>query len=58
LDYNEFIRLSPKDVDGWNNRGIAYANKGEHDRAISDYTEAIRLSPSTSFTVVQQGRQL
>jgi tetratricopeptide (TPR) repeat protein len=25
------------------NRGIKYANKGDYDRAIADYTEAIRL---------------
>ena len=27
------------------NRGNAYFNKGDHDRAIADYTEAIRLDP-------------
>ena len=27
------------------NRGIAYGHKGEHDKAIADYTEAIRLDP-------------
>jgi len=27
------------------NRGIAYSDKGDHDRAISQYDEAIRLDP-------------
>ena len=30
----------------YNNRGIAYADQGEYDRAIRDYEEAIRLDPS------------
>ncbi|MFZ1990264.1 MAG: tetratricopeptide repeat protein, partial [Alphaproteobacteria bacterium] len=27
------------------NRGIAYRDKGDYDRAIADYTQAIRLKP-------------
>ena len=27
------------------NRGLAYGDKGEHDKAITDFTEAIRLDP-------------
>ena len=30
---------------GYCNRGIAYRHKGEYDKAIADYTEAIRLDP-------------
>ena len=26
-------------------RGLVYVGKGEHDKAIADYSEAIRLSP-------------
>jgi Flp pilus assembly protein TadD len=29
----------------FNDRGVAYDHKGDHDRAITDYTEAIRLDP-------------
>ena len=29
----------------YNNRGIAYRTKGDNDRAIADYNEAIRLDP-------------
>ena len=28
----------------YNNRGIAHESKGEHDLAIADYNEAIRLT--------------
>jgi tetratricopeptide (TPR) repeat protein len=29
----------------YNYRGLAYNRKGENDRAIADYTEALRLDP-------------
>ncbi len=29
----------------WQNRGIAYQTKNEHDKAIEDFSEAIRLDP-------------
>jgi tetratricopeptide (TPR) repeat protein len=35
----------PKDADAYYNRGLAYTNKGELDRAIADYDEVIRLNP-------------
>jgi tetratricopeptide (TPR) repeat protein len=44
-DYNESIRLNPKDSATYNHRGISWADKGEYDIAISDYNEAIRLDP-------------
>jgi tetratricopeptide (TPR) repeat protein len=35
----------PKDLDtAYNNRGVALAAKGEHDAAIADFTQAIRLN--------------
>ena len=30
----------------YNNRGLAYYKKGEHDRAIADYDEVIALNPN------------
>ncbi len=44
-DYNEAIRLNPKDAKGYNDRGIAYDNKGDLDHTIADYNDAIRLNP-------------
>jgi class 3 adenylate cyclase/tetratricopeptide (TPR) repeat protein len=32
-------------ADAYNNRGIAYYEKGERERAIADYSEAVRLEP-------------
>src|ERR1700721_1336437 len=34
-----------------NNRGFAYDVKGDHDRAIADYNEAIRLKPDYAQAV-------
>jgi tetratricopeptide (TPR) repeat protein len=33
----------------YNNRGNAYNRKGDHDRAIQDFSEAIRLSPQFGY---------
>ena len=52
-DYNEAItldqslanRLDANYAAAYFNRGVAYGNRGEHDLAIFDFTEAIRLNP-------------
>ena len=36
-------------------RGIAYENKGEYDKAIADYTEAIRLDPKDAKAYCSRG---
>src|SRR6478735_3680600 len=36
-DYNEALRLDPKNSKAYNNRGDIYWRKGENDRAIADY---------------------
>ena len=37
------------------NRGIAYDHKGEDDRAITDYAEAIRLEPKDPDAYIRRG---
>jgi tetratricopeptide (TPR) repeat protein len=37
------------------NRGIAYENKGRYDFAISDFDEAIRLDPADVFAYYNRG---
>jgi tetratricopeptide (TPR) repeat protein len=39
----------------YNNRGTAYNSKGDHDHAIQDFSEAIRLSPSHGYTYRNRG---
>jgi tetratricopeptide (TPR) repeat protein len=35
----------PRDAKFYNNRGIAFAEKGQYDRAISDFNQAIEINP-------------
>ena len=47
-----FHRIHPpatRDFDGPYSRGGVYAAKGDYDRAIADYTEAIRIFPHYPF---------
>jgi len=37
------------------NRGFAYYNKGEYDRAILDYSEALKLKPADANVFVGRG---
>jgi tetratricopeptide (TPR) repeat protein len=39
----------------YHTRGYAYAAKGEPDRAIADYNEAIALDPKSALTYVNRG---
>ncbi len=37
--------MDAKDTGSYYNRGLAYEQKAEYDRAIADYSSAIRLNP-------------
>jgi tetratricopeptide (TPR) repeat protein len=39
----------------YNNRGWAYDKKGDHDKAIAEYTEAIRLDPKDAMAYNNRG---
>ena len=39
----------------YNNRGIAYRNLGQEERAIEDYDEAIRLDPEYALAYNNRG---
>ena len=49
------MRLGLYNADVFNDRGIAYSEKGDNDRAISDYNEAIRLDPNHSKAFTNRG---
>jgi tetratricopeptide (TPR) repeat protein len=43
-NYTDLIRGNPR-APNYNNRGVIWKAKGEYDRAIADFDEAIRLEP-------------
>jgi len=40
------LRIKPDDYITLNNRGIAYYNKGDLDRAITDWESVLRVNPN------------
>jgi lipoprotein NlpI len=54
-DYDEAIRLDPKDVWAFFNRASARSQLKEYDRAIKDYDEAIRLDPKHVEAFLSRG---
>ncbi len=45
----------PDDADAYYERGIAWLDKGELDKAIADFTQAIRLDPQSSGPYGERG---
>lgn len=54
-DYNEAIRLNPKDTEAYNSRGITRHQMGDLDAAIADYGEALRLKPQNALAYCNRG---
>jgi tetratricopeptide (TPR) repeat protein len=47
--------LNPNFAFPYNNRGLVYYNKKDYNKAISDFTEAIRINPSYFFAYYDRG---
>src|SRR5207249_2850599 len=45
-DYASAIRLNSRFAAAYNDRGVAHDRRGEYDRALADFEQAIRLAPS------------
>ncbi|WP_414577668.1 tetratricopeptide repeat-containing serine protease family protein [Anabaena sp. CCY 9402-a] len=43
-DYNQAIRLNPKYLDAYNNRGLARYNVGDFPGAIDDFEQALKIN--------------
>lgn len=56
--YSRAIGLRSDYPDAYNNRGIAYANKGRKKRAVADYCEAIRIKPDYADAYYNRGNIL
>ena len=46
--------LGPQNAVAYGDRGDAHHNKGEHDLAIADYTQAITLEPKNAVAYLQR----
>jgi tetratricopeptide (TPR) repeat protein len=44
-NYSKAIKINPKFVKAYNNRGIAYVLKKNYDLALADFNKAIKLDP-------------
>ena len=53
--YTEAIKFKPDLDEAYNNRGNAYAKKGDFDNAISDYNTAIKLKPDNAKAYYNRG---
>jgi tetratricopeptide (TPR) repeat protein len=54
-DFNEAVRLDPRNEVAYFNRGLAWSAKNDPDQAIADYTRAIRLDPRYSDAYQSRG---
>jgi tetratricopeptide (TPR) repeat protein len=43
--YTRVLELNPNFATAYNNRGVAYYNKGEYDQAIWDFDRALKIKP-------------
>ena len=39
----------------YHNRGLAWDNKGEYDKAIADYNQALTINPNYAYAYVNRG---
>jgi tetratricopeptide (TPR) repeat protein len=44
-DFNQAAELAPKDPWVFNKRGMAWFCQGEYEKAVADFSTAIRLGP-------------
>ncbi len=54
-DYTEVIDLNPENADAYYYRGVAFANKGDYDKAVQDYTQAISVDPKYAIAYSNRG---
>jgi len=44
-DFDEAIKLNPKEALAWRIRGATWASKAEYSKQLADYSESIRIDP-------------
>ena len=48
-------QAAPKTASEFNERGLAYYNSGEYDKAIADASQALKINPNYTFCYVVRG---
>lgn len=54
-DYSSAIKLNPKDIESYLNRGNFYCTHGDQDLAIEDYNKVIELDPNNVDAYIGRG---
>jgi len=54
-DFNEALKLNPKDADVYNERGMAQAMKNDFDGAIKDLSAALKFNPRLANAIINRG---
>jgi len=54
-DYDQAVKLDPREADIFYRRGIALGMSGEADRAIADFDQAIKLEPDHAGALYSRG---
>ena len=54
-DYNKAIEINPSYAVAYYNRGLAYAVKGQHDKAISDFNKILEINPRDAMAYGYRG---
>ena len=52
---SRYIRKNPRDADAFYNRGLAWGNKDNFDKAIADYNKAIEINPKYANAFYNRG---
>jgi tetratricopeptide (TPR) repeat protein len=47
-DYSQAIRLDPKYIPAYANRGYVYYKRGDLDRALADFDKILELDPNNA----------
>ena len=53
--YTSVIESDPKSAEAYFNRGKAWDDKGDHDKAIADYNKAVELDPRDAEAYYNRG---
>jgi tetratricopeptide (TPR) repeat protein len=57
-DFDQALRLDPKNAAAYDNRANALDARGDTDDAIKDYNEALRLNPRDAYIYLNRGSLL